>query len=200
MGALILVRHGQSTWNAQNLFTGWRDPPLSAKGIQEAQATGRELKQAGVHLDFCFTSALVRAQKTCTLILQELGQDTLACARSAALNERDYGALTGMNKDAARQRWGAEQVQLWRRSYAQAPPEGESLRDTGRRVLPYYKEQIAPKLQAQKTVLVVAHGNSLRALVMELEGLRPEEIVAREIPTGAPLRYQTDDAGRVTRQ
>ena len=120
--------------------------------------------------------------------------------RNAALNERDYGALTGMNKDAARQRWGAEQVQLWRRSYAQAPPEGESLRDTGARVLPYYETHIAPKLQAQKTVLVVAHGNSLRALVMRLERLRPEEIVAREIPTGTPLRYQTDAQGRATRQ
>lgn len=195
MGALVLVRHGQSVWNAKNLFTGWRDPPLTALGRAEAKAAGQSLAHAGLRFDAAFASALQRAQKTCALILQEVQQADLPCACDAALNERDYGALTGLNKDDARARWGELQVQRWRRSYADAPPEGESLRATGARVLPYYEAQIAPKLHAGQTVLVVAHGNSLRALVMRLEALSPQEIVAREIPTGAPLLYRVDAGG-----
>lgn len=200
MGRLVLVRHGQSTWNAQNRFTGWRDPPLSAQGRAEAQRAGQHLARAGFRFDACFTSALLRAQESCTAILKALGQEALFCARTPALNERDYGALTGLNKDDARARWGAARVQSWRRSYEDAPPAGESLRDTGARVLPYYEAEIAPALRQRQSVLVVAHGNSLRALVMRLEGLDSQAIVAREIPTGAPLLYRLDANGRAARQ
>ena len=187
---LVLVRHGQSEWNLKNLFTGWKDPGLTELGIAEAQEAGRRLKAHGLTFDIAFTSVLSRAQHTLDLILDGLGQAGLETVRDAALNERDYGDLTGLNKDDARQKWGEEQVHVWRRSYDVAPPGGESLRDTLARALPYYVHRIQPKVLGGGRVVVVAHGNSLRALIMALEGLRPDEIVARELATGVPIVYR----------
>jgi 2,3-bisphosphoglycerate-dependent phosphoglycerate mutase len=186
---LVLVRHGQSTWNAQNLFTGWRDPELSAQGQEEADAAGEKLQKAGFHFEGAFVSRLLRAQETCRLILEKLGQDDLTAEQSEALNERDYGDLSGLNKDEARKKWGEEQVHLWRRSYAIAPPGGESLRDTVARVLPYYIHTLLPSILRRKNTLVVAHGNSLRSLVMALDGHTPTTITEVEIPTGVPWVY-----------
>ena len=187
---LVLVRHGESEWNKKNLFTGWRDVGLTENGIAEARAAGRKLKAQGLHLDIAFTSALVRAQHSLDLMLEELGQQSIAVIKDQALNERDYGDLAGLNKDAARKKWGAEQVHIWRRSYDVAPPGGESLKDTAARVLPYYIQEILPRVLRGDNVLISAHGNSLRALVMVLEHLSPEQIVAREIATGVPLIYR----------
>lgn len=187
---LVLCRHGQSDWNLKNLFTGWRDPDLSEKGIAEARSAGKALKAKGLVFDIAFTSALVRAQHTCRLILEEVGQPGLETIRDQALNERDYGDLSGLNKDEARQRFGEEQVHVWRRSYDVPPPGGESLKDTAARVLPYYVHRILPQAMAGKTVLVAAHGNSLRALIMAMEGLTPDEIVKRELDTGVPIVYR----------
>jgi 2,3-bisphosphoglycerate-dependent phosphoglycerate mutase len=187
---LVLVRHGQSEWNLKNLFTGWRDVDLTEKGIAEAHAAGRQLKALGLRFDVAYTSALVRAQRTVDLMLEELGQRGLQVIRDQALNERDYGDLSGLNKDDARKRWGDEQVHVWRRSYDVAPPGGESLKDTAARVLPYYIQDILPRVLRGERVLVSAHGNSLRALVMVLDHLSPQEIVKREIATGVPLIYR----------
>ena len=187
---LVLVRHGQSEWNLKNLFTGWRDVDLTDKGVAEAQAAGRQLKVLGLRFDVAYTSALVRAQRTMDLMLEELGQRSLPVIRDQALNERDYGDLSGLNKDDARKRWGEEQVHIWRRSYDVAPPGGESLKDTAARVLPYYIQDILPRVLRGERVLVSAHGNSLRALVMVLDHLSPHEIVKREIATGVPLIYR----------
>lgn len=187
---LVLVRHGQSEWNLKNLFTGWRDPGLSEQGHKEAIAAGQKLKAAGLKFDIAFTSALQRAQATCAHILQEMGQEGLETVKNQALNERDYGDLSGLNKDDARQKWGEEQVQIWRRSYDVPPPGGESLRDTGARVWPYYIHEILPHPLRGETVLVAAHGNSLRALIMALEGLSGDEIVKRELETGIPMIYE----------
>ena len=187
---LVLVRHGQSEWNLKNLFTGWRDVDLTDKGVAEAQAAGRQLKALGLRFDVAYTSALVRAQRTMDLMLEELGQRSLPVIRDLALNERDYGDLSGLNKDDARKRWGEEQVHIWRRSYDVAPPGGESLKDTAARVLPYYIQDILPRVLRGERVLVSAHGNSLRALVMVLDHLSPQEIVKREIATGVPLIYR----------
>jgi 2,3-bisphosphoglycerate-dependent phosphoglycerate mutase len=192
---LVLIRHGESEWNKLNLFTGWKDPDLSERGIAEAHAAGRILKREGFIFDVAFTSVLKRAQHTLDIVLEELGQTGLTAYRDPALNERDYGDLAGLNKDDARRRWGAEQVQLWRRSYDVAPPGGESLKDTARRVLPYYEQTIWPQIAAGRNVLVVAHGNSLRALIMKLEGLSGDEIVAREVATGVPLVYRLNGDG-----
>jgi 2,3-bisphosphoglycerate-dependent phosphoglycerate mutase len=189
-GTLVLVRHGQSEWNLKNLFTGWRDPDLSELGVKEAQAAGQRLKAKGLTFDVCFTSALVRAQHTLRLILQELGQTGLAETRDKALNERDYGELTGLNKDDARLKWGEEQVLIWRRSYDVPPPGGESLKDTLARSLPYYVHTIQPEVLSGKSVLVVAHGNSLRSLIMAIEGLSPSQILKRELDTGVPVYYK----------
>jgi 2,3-bisphosphoglycerate-dependent phosphoglycerate mutase len=186
---MVLVRHGQSEWNLKNLFTGWRDVPLTEVGIAEARAAGRELKAQGISFDIGFTSALKRAQDTMSIMLQEMGLN-IPVIKSAALNERDYGELSGLNKDEARARWSAEQVHQWRRSYDVAPPGGESLRDTAARVLPYYIEEILPHVLRGERVLVTAHGNSLRALVMVLDRLGPKEIMARELATGMPLIYR----------
>lgn len=186
---LVLCRHGQSEWNLQNLFTGWRDPSLTEKGIAEAKAAGQRLKAKGLAFDVCYTSVLKRAQITAELILAELGQQGLPTHKDLALNERDYGELNGLNKDDARAKWGEEQVHIWRRSYDTPPPGGESLKDTAARVLPYYIHVILPDLLSGKTVLVAAHGNSLRALIMALEGLSPEAIIARELETGVPILY-----------
>ena len=187
---LVLVRHGQSEWNLKNLFTGWRDVDLTDKGVAEAQAAGRQLKTLGLRFDVAYTSALVRAQRTMDLMLEELGQRSLPVIRDQALNERDYGDLSGLNKDDARKRWGEEQVHIWRRSYDVAPPGGESLKDTAARVLPYYIQDILPRVLRGERVLVSAHGNSLRALVMVLDHLSPQEIVKHEIATGVPLIYR----------
>jgi 2,3-bisphosphoglycerate-dependent phosphoglycerate mutase len=187
---LVLVRHGQSEWNLQNLFTGWKDVDLTEKGVEEARAAGRKLKSQGLRFDVCFTSALKRAQRTLDLILAELGQSNLPITRDQALNERDYGDLSGLNKDDARKKWGEEQVHIWRRSYDIAPPGGESLRDTLARTLPYYVQNILPRVLRGERVIVAAHGNSLRALVMVLDRLSPEQILKRELATGVPLVYR----------
>ncbi|WAJ27209.1 2,3-bisphosphoglycerate-dependent phosphoglycerate mutase [Antarcticirhabdus aurantiaca] len=187
---LVLVRHGQSEWNLKNLFTGWRDPDLTETGVAEARAAGQRLKAAGLTFDIAFTSVLSRAQRTLSLLLEEQGQTDLETIRDAALNERDYGDLSGLNKDDARAKWGEDQVHIWRRSYDVPPPGGESLRDTGARVWPYYIHRIQPHVLRGETVVVAAHGNSLRALVMALEGLTGEEIVARELATGVPIIYR----------
>jgi 2,3-bisphosphoglycerate-dependent phosphoglycerate mutase len=187
---LVLVRHGQSEWNLKNLFTGWRDVDLTEVGIGEARAAGKKLKAQGLHFDIGFTSALIRAQRSLDLILDEMAQKTIPVIKNLALNERDYGDLSGLNKDDARAKWGEEQVHIWRRSYDVPPPGGESLRDTAARVLPYYIQEILPRVLDGKNVLVAAHGNSLRALVMVLEKLSPEQILKREIGTGVPLIYR----------
>jgi len=187
---LVLVRHGQSDWNLKNLFTGWRDVGLTEKGIAEAGAAGTRLKAQGLHFDVAFTSALSRAQRTLDLVLEKMGQTRIPVFKDQALNERDYGDLSGLNKDDARKKWGEEQVHAWRRSYDVAPPGGESLRDTAARVLPYYIQEILPRVLRGERVIVAAHGNSLRALVIVLECLSPEQIVGREIATGVPLIYR----------
>src|SRR6202171_5235086 len=168
---LVLVRHGQSEWNLKNLFTGWKDPDLTEQGIAEAKEAGRKLKAQGLTFDIAFTSVLLRAQHTLDLTLTELGQTGLPTKKHLALNERDYGELSGLNKDDARKKWGEKQVHIWRRSYDVPPPGGESLNDTHERVLPYYDAEIRPQIEAGRSVLVVAHGNSLRALIMRLERL-----------------------------
>jgi 2,3-bisphosphoglycerate-dependent phosphoglycerate mutase len=187
---LVLLRHGQSDWNLKNLFTGWKDPDLTETGVEEAKAAGRRLKARGLAFDVCFTSALTRAQHTLDLALAELGQTGLPITRDQALNERDYGDLSGLNKDDARKRWGEDQVHLWRRSYDIAPPGGESLKDTVARALPYYCQEILPAVLSGKRVLVAAHGNSLRALVMVLDRLTPKTIPSMELATGVPLVYR----------
>jgi len=196
-GTLILVRHGQSEWNLKNLFTGWRNPDLTEQGIAEARATGKALKAAGLVPDLFYTSALRRAQHTLDLILEELGIENVVITRNVALNERDYGDLSGLNKDDARARWGEEQVHVWRRSYDVPPPGGESLKDTAARTLPYYEAEILPHLKAGSSVLIAAHGNSLRALVMAIEGLTPEQILARELATGEPVTYRIGPDGKL---
>jgi 2,3-bisphosphoglycerate-dependent phosphoglycerate mutase len=187
---LVLTRHGQSEWNLKNLFTGWKDVDLTEVGVAEAKAAGRKLKAQGITFDVGFTSDLKRAQRTMTLMLEEMGQPGIPVIKNLALNERDYGDLSGLNKDDARERWGAEKVHIWRRSYDVPPPGGESLRDTAARVLPYYIQEILPRVLRGQRVLVTAHGNSLRALLMVLDRLSPKEIIARELATGVPLVYR----------
>jgi 2,3-bisphosphoglycerate-dependent phosphoglycerate mutase len=187
---LVLVRHGQSDWNLKNLFTGWKDPDLTEQGVREAKAAGQRLKALGLSFDTGFTSDLTRAQNTMQLILEELGQTALPVARDQALNERDYGDLSGLNKDEARKKWGEEQVHLWRRSYDVPPPGGESLKDTVARVLPYYNQEILPAVLRGERTIVAAHGNSLRALVMVLDRLTPQTIPSMELATGVPLVYR----------
>ncbi|HEY0218668.1 MAG TPA: 2,3-bisphosphoglycerate-dependent phosphoglycerate mutase [Afipia sp.] len=187
---LVLVRHGQSEWNLKNLFTGWKDPGLTDKGIAEAHEAGRKLKAEGLSFDVAFTSQLVRAQTTLDLALKELDQTNIPVTKNLALNERDYGDLSGLNKDDARKKWGEEQVHVWRRSYDVPPPGGESLKDTLARTLPYYVQEILPGVLRGQRTLVAAHGNSLRALIMVLEKLSPEAIIARELATGVPIIYR----------
>jgi 2,3-bisphosphoglycerate-dependent phosphoglycerate mutase len=187
---LVLVRHGQSEWNLKNLFTGWRDVDLTEQGVQEAQKAGRALKAQGINFDLAFTSALKRAQRTLDIILDEMGQTKIPVIRNQALNERDYGDLSGLNKDDARKKWGEEQVHIWRRSFDIAPPGGESLRDTAARVLPYYIQEILPRVMRGERVLVAAHGNSLRALVMVLDRHTKESILKLNIDTGVPMIYR----------
>ena len=187
---LVLVRHGQSEWNLKNLFTGWRDVGLTEQGVAEAKAAGARVKAKGLTFGIAFTSALSRAQRTCDLILEESGQTGIPIVRDQALNERDYGDLSGLNKDDARAKWGEEQVHVWRRSYDVQPPGGESLRDTGARVWPYYINRIQPHVMRGEGVLVAAHGNSLRALIMALDGLSGDEVVKLELATGLPILYR----------
>ena len=195
---LVLVRHGQSEWNEKNLFTGWRDPELTQKGAQEARNAGRELLGQEYVFDVMYTSALRRAQETGRIILEEMGLTDIVTIRDQRLNERDYGDLSGLNKDDARERWGEDQVHVWRRSYDIPPPGGESLKDTANRVLPYFEEVILPNLVAGKNILVAAHGNSLRALIMKIESISPLEIVKLEIETGKPICFSCED-GKVAR-
>lgn len=187
---LVLLRHGQSEWNLKNLFTGWKDPDLTDKGREEAREAGRKLKAQGFAFDVAFTSALTRAQHTLDLALKELGQSGVPIHRNLALNERDYGDLSGLNKDDARKKWGEEQVHVWRRSYDVPPPGGESLKDTLARTLPYFVQEILPCVLRGERTLVVAHGNSLRALIMVLDRLSPEGILKRELNTGVPVIYR----------
>ena len=194
---LVLVRHGESEWNRLNMFTGWQDVDLTEEGVAEAHRAGAMLKAEGAHVDLAFTSLLKRAQNTLKIILSELDQDKLPIVFDAALNERHYGDLVGLNKDEARQRWGEEQVHLWQRSYDIAPPGGESLKDTAARVLPFYTKRIVPELQAGKNVILVAHGNSLRSLVMQLDRLSPEQVKELSISTGMPLIYRLRPDGTV---
>ena len=189
-GTLVLVRHGQSEWNLKNLFTGWKDPDLTELGITEARTGAQALKDYGIKFDIAFTSALVRAQNTLKIILDCIGQPGLETFRDQALNERDYGDLSGLNKDDARAKWGEEQVHIWRRSYDVPPPGGESLRDTGARVWPYYLTDILPRVLSGQNVLVAAHGNSLRSLVMVLDRLTKEQILALNLATGVPMVYK----------
>lgn len=189
-GTLVLVRHGQSEWNLKNLFTGWKDPGLTEQGVAEAKTAGRLLAARKTRFDIAFTSALSRAQHTCDIILAGVGQTGLATLKDEALNERDYGDLSGLNKDDARKRWGEKQVHVWRRSYDVPPPGGESLKDTGARVWPYYIRHILPCAMRGQTVLVAAHGNSLRSLVMVLDGLTREEVTELNLDTGVPLVYR----------
>jgi len=194
---LVLVRHGQSDWNLKNLFTGWKDPDLTEQGIKEAKDAGRTLKAQGFKFDIAFTSVLIRAQHTLDLMLAEIGQTGLPTKKNLALNERDYGELSGLNKDDARKRWGEEQVHIWRRSYDVPPPGGESLKDTLARALPYYVQEILPCVLRGERVLVAAHGNSLRALIMVLEKLDPESILKRELGTGVPIIYRLNEDATV---
>ncbi len=187
---LVLVRHGQSEWNLKNLFTGWRDVGLTDVGRAEAREAGRHLKAQGLRFDVAYTSALTRAQHTLDIVLDELGQSALTVHRDQALNERDYGELSGLNKDDARAKWGEEQVHIWRRSYDIQPPGGESLKDTGARVWPYYITRILPDVMRGERVLVAAHGNSLRALVMVLDQMTPDAVTQLNLDTGVPLVYR----------
>ena len=187
---LVLVRHGQSEWNAKNLFTGWKDPKLTDLGIREAIKAGELLDIRNLKFDLMFTSDLFRAQETGRLILEQINQKDIEIIQDQSLNERNYGDLAGLNKDAAREKWGEEQVHIWRRSFDVPPPGGESLKNTAERVLPYFEREIMPKVKKSLNILVAAHGNSLRALVMHIENISSEEIVKLEIATGDPLIYE----------
>ena len=197
---LILVRHGQSEWNAKNLFTGWKDPDLTEKGLLEAKIAGEQIAAEDINFDIMFTSVLSRAQRTGQIILEGINQTHINVIKNQALNERNYGSLAGLNKDDARKKWGEEQVHIWRRSFDIPPPEGESLKNTAERVLPYFNEEIMPKIKNGSNILIAAHGNSLRALIMELDSISSEEIVKLEIPTGAPIQYQFNENGEVLRK
>ncbi|HYB99268.1 MAG TPA: 2,3-diphosphoglycerate-dependent phosphoglycerate mutase [Candidatus Limnocylindrales bacterium] len=197
MATLALVRHGQSQWNLENRFTGWVDVPLTDLGRQEARRAGELLAETGVHFDIAFTSSLVRAQDTLAIMLEVLGQTGLATERDDALNERHYGSLQGLNKAETAEKYGAEQVHIWRRSYDVPPPDGESLADTAARTLPYFESRIMPELRAGKNVLVAAHGNSLRSIVMRLDDLTREQVLELNLDTGVPLLYDFDEQGRI---
>ena len=195
MARLVLLRHGESQWNLENRFTGWVDVPLSPRGIQEAKDAGKTLRS--FKFDRAFTSVLARANETLRLVLETIGQTGIPIERDKALNERMYGELQGLNKEETAKKYGEQQVKIWRRSYDVPPPGGESLKDTAERVLPYYERTIKPYLLKGEAVLVAAHGNSLRALVMELEQLSREQVLELNIPTGAPLLYELDKTGKI---
>lgn len=197
MASLILIRHGQSVWNASNRFTGWTDVDLSDKGIIEAEEAGRQLSD--IRIDVVHTSDLIRAQRTAKIVMQqnESSGEDVPTRYDWRLNERHYGALQGLNKAETAEKHGAEQVQIWRRSFDVPPPEGESLEMTAERTIPYFTEEILPDLESGKNVLVSAHGNSLRSIVMHIEGISPDDIVSLEIPTGSPLLYRHDKNGTI---
>ena len=194
---LVLVRHGESEWNRLNRFTGWKDVDLTEEGVAEAHLAGSMLRAEGCHFDIAFTSTLKRAHHTLDIILDELGKPKFPTVKVAALNERDYGELVGINKEDARKRWGPEQVHIWQRSFDIAPPGGESLKDTAARVVPFFEKWIVPELLEGKNVIVVAHGNSLRSLIMKLDCLSPDEVMQVEIATGVPLIYRLNADGSV---
>ena len=194
---LLLVRHGQSEWNEKNLFTGWENPGLTKKGEDEAKNAGLLIKELDINFDYMFTSDLVRAQLTGSMILNEINQNDIPTIKNKALNERFYGDLQGLNKDECRKKWGEEKVQLWRRSYNLGPPGGETLKETGERVVPYFKKEIQPLLKAGKNIIIAAHGNSLRSLIKFLDNVSDDEIVKLEIPTGAPIHYAFNEHGDV---
>ncbi|MEC7786926.1 MAG: 2,3-bisphosphoglycerate-dependent phosphoglycerate mutase [Pseudomonadota bacterium] len=185
---LVLVRHGQSEWNEKNLFTGWKNPTLTEQGVEEARKAGSKIKSINLDFDLHFTSELLRAQITGEIIQREIDQQ-IKTIKNIALNERDYGDLSGLNKDEARKKWGEKQVHLWRRSYDTPPPGGESLKDTSDRVIPYFKKTIKPELEMKKNILITAHGNSLRALIKNIEDITATDIVKLEIATGEPIIY-----------
>ena len=191
---LVLIRHGQSEWNEKNLFTGWKNPPLTEKGIEEAELAGIRIKNLNIDFSHYFTSALIRAQETGEIILNQLEKEKIIKTRSQNLNERDYGDLSGLNKDEAKKEWGEDQVHIWRRSFDIPPPGGESLKDTADRVLPYFEEEIKPLVEQGNNILICAHGNSLRSLIMSLDEISPSEIIKVEIETGEPIlfSYSTD--------
>ena len=195
---LIIVRHGQSDWNEKNLFTGWKNPGLTSLGYDEARKAGQLIKDTNIDFDSMFTSDLQRAQLTGDLILGEINQEGIPIIKNQALNERDYGSLSGLNKDDAREKWGEEQVHIWRRSYDIPPPDGESLKNTAERVLPYFNEKIMPRVIDGQNILIAAHGNSLRALIMQLDEISEKEIVKLEIPTGAPIHYLFNEDGSIS--
>ena len=194
---LVLVRHGQSEWNAKNLFTGWKNPGLTETGVKEAISAGKLIKDEKINFDTMYTSELIRAQLTGNTILEIINQSDIPIIKDIALNERNYGSLAGLNKDDARKKWGEEQVHIWRRSYDVPPPDGESLKNTAERVLPYFNKEILPKVISGSNILIAAHGNSLRSLIMQLDELSKEEILNLEIPTGAPIKYIFDEYGAV---
>jgi 2,3-bisphosphoglycerate-dependent phosphoglycerate mutase len=196
MSKLILIRHGESQWNLENRFTGWVDVPLSPKGVEEARAAAKKL--AGYTFDYAFSSVLTRANETLRIILEALGQSAVPVEKDKALNERMYGDLQGLNKAETAKKYGDDQVKIWRRSYDVRPPGGESLKDTADRVLPYYESRIKPHVLKGETILIAAHGNSLRALVMHLDELTREQVLELNIPTGAPLLYEIDQSGKVS--
>ena len=200
MGTLVLLRHGESQWNLENRFTGWVDVPLSPKGEEEARQAGEKLKAAGIHFDLAFTSVLQRAIRTMEIALEILGQTNIPIEKDQALNERHYGDLQGLDKAETAQKFGDEQVHIWRRSYDIAPPGGESLKDTAARTLPYYEAKIFPLVKAGKTVLVAAHGNSLRSLVMHLDHLTREQVLELNLGTGVPIVYELEAEGKVQRK
>ncbi|MEC9006301.1 MAG: 2,3-bisphosphoglycerate-dependent phosphoglycerate mutase [Nitrospirota bacterium] len=195
MKQLVLIRHGASQWNLENRFTGWVDVLLSPRGEEEAREAGKKLQ--AFRFNQAFTSVLTRAIKTLEIVLEEIGQSDLAFKKNQALNERMYGDLQGLNKAETIEKHGAEQVKLWRRSFDVRPPGGESLKDTAARVIPYYQEKILPLFSSGESILVVAHGNSLRALVMYLNQLAKEEVLELNIPTGTPLLFELSDSGKV---
>ncbi len=197
MGQLVLLRHGESQWNLENRFTGWIDVPLSPKGEEEARQAGEKLKALGITFDLAFTSVLQRAIRTMEIVFDVLGQHGVPVERDQALNERHYGDLQGLNKAETAKKFGDEQVHIWRRSYDIAPPGGESLKDTAARTLPYYEAKIFPEVTAGKRVLVAAHGNSLRSLVMHLDQLTREQVLELNLGTGVPIVYELDANGKV---
>ena len=195
MARLVLLRHGESQWNLENRFTGWVDVPLSPKGIEEAKSAGEKLREVKFHR--AFTSVLMRANETLRIVLEAIGQTGIPIEKDKALNERMYGELQGLNKAETAKKYGDAQVKIWRRSYDVRPPGGESLKDTAERTLPYYEKMIKPHLLKGETIIIAAHGNSLRALVMELDQLSKEAVLELNIPTGVPLLYEFDNSGKV---
>ncbi|MCH7761663.1 2,3-bisphosphoglycerate-dependent phosphoglycerate mutase [candidate division TA06 bacterium] len=198
MAHLVLIRHGQSQWNLENRFTGWIDISLSDMGRLEARKGAEKIR--GIRFEKAFTSCLKRAHETLDIVLEVIGQEGMPVEKDQALNERHYGELQGLNKDEMRKKFGEKQVHLWRRSYDVAPPGGESLKDTAARTLPYFKEKILPEVQSGKNILVSAHGNSLRSIVMALDPLTPEEVTKLEIATGAPIVYEIDPSGKILKK